>query len=103
MANIHIAMANTVANSNIYPIFIPSKNREDGKTFNLLKDLDCDKYIVVEPQDFEKYQKYNDKYQVIKIDKNNQGLPYAINFLKKFAESKYDWFRQIDDDISQFF
>jgi hypothetical protein len=52
MADIHIAMANTVANSNIYPIFIPSKNREDGKTFNLLKDLDCDKYIVVEPQDF---------------------------------------------------
>lgn len=40
MADIHIAMANTLTESNIYPIFIPSKNREDGKTFNLLKDLD---------------------------------------------------------------
>ena len=103
MADIHIAMANTLKNSDIYPIFIPSKNREDGKTFNLLKDIDCNKYIVVEPQDFEKYQKYSDNFEIIKIDKNNQGLPYARNFLKQCAEKKYDWFWQIDDDISQFF
>lgn len=89
--------------SDIYPIFIPSKNRPEGKTFKLLQDIPCHKYIIVEPQDFEHYLDLNENYTIIKMPENNMGLPYARNFLKKFAESKYDWWWQIDDDISGFY
>lgn len=103
MTNMHIAMANTIEEADIYPIFIPSKNRLDGKSFKLLQDLPCRKYIIVEPQDCEQYQIFSDNYKIISMPKNNMGLPYARNFLKKYAEEKYDWYWQIDDDISQFY
>lgn len=104
MSNMHIVMANTLIDESlIYPILIPTKNRPEGKTFKLLQDLPCNKFIIVEPQDFEKYIHLEKDYTIIKMPENNMGLPYARNFLKKFAEKKYDWWWQIDDDISGFY
>lgn len=85
-----------------YPIFIPSKNRADEcYTSDLLKQYNISHYIVVEPQD---YEKYDSKYpNLIKLDRDNQGLSYARNFIKKLAKEggfKYHW--QLDDDIKQF-
>ena len=58
----------------IYPIYIPSKNRPDAKFLELIKDLDADKYLILEPQNLptlaEKI-KENIQYKKSNITTNN--------------------------------
>ncbi len=87
-----------------YPIYIPSKNRPEGKSFDLLKDIDTEKYIIVEPQDIEKYEHFKDNFNILVLEKNDQGLYYVRDFTKNYAEkTKTKWYWVIDDDISKFY
>ena len=87
-----------------YPIYIPSKDRPEGKTFDLLKDIDTEKYIIVEPQDVEKYEHFKDNFNLLVLEKNNQGLYYVRDYTKKYAEkTNVKWYWVIDDDITKFY
>ncbi len=61
-------------NNEIHPIYIASKNRPEGKLLELIKNLKTKKFIIIEPQDENKYKKWNKIYNIIKLEKNNQGL-----------------------------
>jgi hypothetical protein len=87
-----------------YPIYIPSKNRPEGKSFDLLKDIDTEKYIIVEPQDIKKYEHLEKNFNILTLEKNNQGLYYVRDFTKTYAEkTNVKWYWVIDDDISKFY
>lgn len=82
-------------------IFIPTKGRyENCKTANLIgayKNL----FLVVEPQEYNKYKANFPDFNIIQLPQNNKGIIYCRNFIKQFTEEKgikYYW--QIDDDIS---
>ena len=88
----------------IYPIYIASKNRPEGKLLELIKNLDTKKYIIIEPQDENKYKQWGKFYNIIILNKNDQGLYYARDFTKNYAEKqKEPWYWVIDDDISNFY
>ena len=70
----------------IYPIYIPSKNRPDAKFLELIKDLDTEKHLILEPQDIDKYSKWKDYYKILNLQQNDQGLPFARDFGKKLSE-----------------
>jgi len=84
-------------------IYIPSKGRADiCQTAKLLDLYDIPYTLVVEPQDVHDYCKHNNA-DMLKIDKNDMGIAYARNFIKKYSTAmgeKYHW--QIDDNISSF-
>jgi len=82
----------------LWPIYVPSKGRPDGQSFELLKDLPYT--TVVEPQDEKAYRATNAK-NIITLPLNDQGLCYARNFVLDHAKSMgHKWFWMIDDDIS---
>lgn len=87
---------------NKYKIYIPSKGRPTTvKTSVTLGGLDY--VLVVEPQDYDEYTKVYPQNQVLRLDKNDQGLAYVRNFIKKYSTEKgeeYHW--QMDDDIERF-
>lgn len=82
-------------------IFIPSKNRlNDEKTYNILKSIGLKPYLVVEPQEYSKAKELG--FDVIVLDKNNQGITYARNFILNYArKNKYEYICMLDDDIKQ--
>lgn len=86
---------------NKYPIYIPSKERANiSTTTTLLNTAGLSYFIVVEPQDFDKYK---DVYEnVLMLPENSMGLGYARNFIKAHSEQNgdaYHW--QLDDDIKK--
>lgn len=85
-----------------YTIYIPSKGRPD--TIRTHKRCEGLKYkIVVEPQDYDSYLNTFGVDQLVKMDKNDQGLPFARNFIKNYSieqGEKFHW--QFDDDIKNF-
>jgi len=86
-----------------YPIYIPSKGRDNNcLTAELLNKYNLFFYLVVEPQDFNKYKiRYGNK--VIKMPKNNMGIAYARNFCKQDSITRgYNWHWQVDDNIKYF-
>jgi len=87
-----------------YPIFIPSRGRENTcLTANLLLIENIDFLIVVEPQDLEKYSATFGNSKLLVMQENNQGIAYVRNFIKDYAKEKgylYHW--QIDDNIKNF-
>lgn len=93
---------NPLGDINKYTIYIPSKGRpttvKSPTTLNGLNYI-----LVVEPQDYEAYCKIYPTRHLLQMDKNNQGLAYVRNFIKKYSsgigEVKH-W--QIDDDIEGF-
>tara|TARA_Y100000310_G_scaffold325015_1_gene387813 strand:+ start:1762 stop:2559 length:798 start_codon:yes stop_codon:yes gene_type:complete len=89
---------------NNFTIYIPSKGRhEKCLTADLLQTYSIRFYIVIEPQDLKKYLKKYLKKQIVVLDKNNKGIAYVRNFIKKHSISKgekYHW--QIDDNIRFF-
>ena len=88
----------------IHPIYIPSKNRPEAKFLELIKDLDTEKHLILEPQDIDKYSKWKDYYKILNLQKNDQGLPFARDFGKNYAENnKSKWYWLIDDDITRFY
>ena len=80
-------------------IYIPSKNRPNGKTFSLLQGI---KYtVVVEPQDFELYLKGgHEKQNILVLPKNDMGISYVRNFIK--WRYRGELLMMIDDDIIKF-
>src|SRR5271168_2932623 len=85
----------------IYPIYVPSKKRLNGKTFKWLPFLNCEKIIIVEPQERDAYS-YAMR-DVAVLDENDKGIAYVRQKIKEHAElSGYYWYWVIDDDISSF-
>lgn len=87
---------------NKYKIYIPSKGRPTTvKTSKTLEGLNY--ILVVEPQDYDEYIKVYPRNQVLRLDKNDQGLAYVRNFIKKYSTDigeEHHW--QMDDDIEHF-
>ena len=83
-------------------IFIPSKNRlNNEKTYNILKELNLDPILVIEPQEEEQAKNLN--YNYLLLDKNNQGITYARNFILNYARNNnYEYIAMLDDDIDRF-
>ena len=86
---------------NKYPIYIPSKQRDNHcLTAKELGFYNIDYKIVVEPQDYKLYGAVYSEKNLLLLDKNDMGLGYSRAFIKKYAEKnneKYHW--QMDDDL----
>ena len=82
-------------------IFILSKNRlNDEKTYNILTSIGLNPYLVIEPQEYLRAKELG--FNVIVLDKNNQGITYARNFILNYArKNKYEYICMLDDDIKQ--
>ena len=90
-----------------YPIYIPSKGRHDVcSTANVMSLNKINYSIVVEPQDYNLYQKQYGlcKYaKVVCMDKNDMGIAYVRNFIKQHAQNNsYDFMWVIDDNARYF-
>jgi hypothetical protein len=87
-----------------YPIYIPSKGRAHLNTASAVLDKSGVTYkLVVEPQDYDAYCNVYSSDRVIQMDKNNQGLAYVRNYIKKYSRDRGEekhW--QVDDDIKGF-
>lgn len=89
--------------SEMHPIYIPSKGRPDKcLTAQLLDAEQISFYIVVEPQEQAAYTDNFGAERILVMDKNDQGLIYARNWIKEHSTAAGDerhW--QIDDDMQQ--
>lgn len=83
-------------------LFIPSKNRLDKPlTYNILKELGLNPIFVLEPQ--EENQANILGYNYILLDKNDQGITYARNFILNYCrENNIEYAVMMDDDIGFF-
>lgn len=87
-----------------HPIYIPSKARSaTAMTPKTLKKEGIPFRLVVEPQDANSYRETYPDAEILVMDKNNQGIYYARNFIKQYSTSQGEkWHWQIDDNISNF-
>lgn len=87
-----------------FPIYIPSKQRSNlQQTTGVLDKNNLAYYLVVEPQDYEDYLQHYPDHQIIRLEKNNQGIFYVRNKCKEHSKATgaaYHW--QIDDNIKDF-
>jgi hypothetical protein len=102
-------------------IIIPSKGRANSQraTWRLLMDDRVPFTVVVEPQDEAAYiaalgatasevagpkagKARHPRYRVVALDKNDQGVAYARNFILDNVAPKSGWFWIMDDDIRVF-
>lgn len=86
---------------------VPSKNRvEIFEKYALpwLKCLEGSVTVFVEPQDYEKYDKFFEgNIEVVDIKENDKGLWFVKEFIQKFAAANgYDLVFKIDDDTKGF-
>jgi hypothetical protein len=86
------------------PIFIPTKGRFNNcKTAELLGSI-SNMWLVVEPQELEKYKANYSDFNYIELPENDKGITYVRNFILNFSNKMgYDWFWMLDDDISGIF
>lgn len=92
------------AQSDIWPIYVPSKGRPNSATLGLLRDSGLTVRAVVEPQEYEKYFSGHGKFcEVIALPQNNQGIAFVRNFIKDYARelARSEWYWMLDDDITQ--
>lgn len=78
-------------------IYVISKDRPDGKTFELLNKGGIPYTVVVEPQDVEKYRKFGHK-NILELPENDRGFSYTVNYSK----NQFDGVNPVmimDDDI----
>lgn len=89
--------------SNEYPVFIVSKGRADiSYTARMFDEDNVDYKILIEPQEYEEYAKYNDHNKLIKLPFSNLGLGSypARNYAKELSikmGAKAHWL--FDDNI----
>lgn len=78
-------------------IYVISKDRPNGKTFEILKKAKYPYKVVVEPQDYQKYK--NAGHENIEVlPENDRGFSYTVNYSK----NKFDGVNPvviIDDDL----
>lgn len=82
-------------------IYVISKGRPNGKTFDLLGRGEVPYTVVVEPQDEEAYRKAGHK-NILVLPENNRGFSYTVNYSK----NQFDGVNPVvimDDDILNFF
>jgi hypothetical protein len=80
-------------------ICIPTKGRPKTKTYKLFNSAGFEVYHFIEPQDIDSYDVPN----MVSIEKNDQGIGYARNFILQFAkDKKWDLICQCDDDVNSF-
>jgi hypothetical protein len=87
-----------------HPVYVPSKGRSaTRKTHRALTYIGVPHRMVVEPQEYDKYAAVVDPSIILTLDKNDQGLHYARNWIWEHALSEgAEWFWQIDDNIEGF-
>jgi hypothetical protein len=85
----------------LYPIYIPTKGRPDKcHTAQNFQKYQIPFKLVVEPQDLESYREHYSDFCLVALDRNDQGIAYARNFIKKLSQSNKDAYHwQIDDNI----
>lgn len=83
-------------------IFIPTKGRlNNEKTYELLIKLGLKPIIVVEPQEYGNAVEMG--YNCLMLDKNNQGITYARNFILDYCRNNHiEYACMMDDDIYSF-
>ena len=83
-------------------IFIPTKERlNNQKTYNILKELNLNPILVIEPQ--EENEAVERDYDFIVLPEDNKGISYSRNYILDYAKNKnFKYICMIDDDI-QFF
>ena len=82
-------------------IYVISKGRPNGKTFDFLQRGNVPYTVVVEPQDVEAYREAGHE-NILVLPKNDQGFSYTVNY----AKNQYDGKNPVvimDDDICNFF
>lgn len=93
-----------MSKKNKYPIYIPSRGRwESRQTVKALEEMDMEYFVVVEPREFKVYASVIDKSKILKLPKDDKGLVFSRNWIKKHsikAGAKRHW--QLDDNISGF-
>lgn len=83
-----------------YKIFVPTKNRIKNCN-TIINAVNFKLNIVVEPQDYEIYNKNYPNHNYIILPENNKGITYVRNFIKEYTEkNNYDYYWQLDDDIT---
>jgi len=86
------------------PILIPTKGRynkcKTAELFGAITNL----YLIVEPQELEKYKENYKYYNYITLPKNDKGISYVRNFCLNYANKMgWEWFWMLDDDISNIY
>jgi len=92
----------------LYQIYVPSKQRPQGKTFNLWKGVFSQKHLFLEKEDVPDYQpilsslSYPPRLHVLPL--SGQGIAYARAAIQREAETQsHGWYWVLDDDIIDFF
>jgi TET-Associated Glycosyltransferase len=86
----------------IHPVFVCSKGRPDGSTFDLLEKSGIPYTILVEPQDVDKYAER--RKILYALPENNQGIAYVRNQVLGLARVNcLKWIWMLDDDITSTF
>lgn len=78
-------------------VYVISKDRPDGKTFEILNKGGVPYTVVVEPQDVEKYREFGHK-NILVLPENDRGFSYTVNYSK----NQFDGVNPVmimDDDI----
>jgi hypothetical protein len=92
-----------------YPIYILSKGRSESRlTMKTLDEMNVNYKVVIEPQEYDQYNKYIDKSKLLilpneYLNKNQGGIP-ARNFIWEHSiKNNYGCHWVIDDNIEGFF
>lgn len=92
-----------------YPIYILSKGRSESRlTMKTLDEMNVNYKVVIEPQEYDLYNKYIDKTKLLilpneYLNKNQGGIP-ARNFIWEHSvKNNYGCHWVIDDNIEGFF
>ena len=87
-----------------YPIYIPSKGRfKTRHTIKALHKMNIPFFVVVEPAEFEKYERFVERSSILVLPRDDMKLIGARNWIKahsiKHGHLKH-W--QLDDNITKF-
>lgn len=80
----------------LWPIYIPSKGR--ARTMRVPAGVSAQ--VVVEPGELAEYQSAQPSQTYLVLPDNQQGLPYARQWIKEYATAAgHEWFWMLDDDV----